>query len=201
VLQLALLGAGFAFAAAIQPGPLQAFLLERVLRDGWRRTLPAALAPVVSDGPIAVLMVLVLRTMPVWAQRGLRITGGIYLLGLAWSAFRDARLDDQATSLLPVAPRTLAKAVVVNLLNPNPYLGWAFVLGPAAIRAWAESPAHLAGLVGSFYLTMTVTLAAFIAACGSATLLSARTQRVLMLASAVLLACLGAWQVAVGSGR
>jgi threonine/homoserine/homoserine lactone efflux protein len=201
VLQLVLLGAGFAFAAAVQPGPLQAFLLARVLRYGWRRTLPAAFAPVISDGPIAVLMLLVLRTMPAGAQRGLRVSGGVYLLWLAWSAFREARLGGPAAQRLPAPPRTLLKAVIVNLLNPNPYLGWAFVLGPAAIAAWTPSPPHAVVLVASFYLTMTITLGAFIAACGSASLLSGRTQRVLMLASAACLAGLGVWQLVVGMGR
>ena len=42
--ELMLIGGGFAFAAAVQPGPLQAFLLARVAADGWKRTLPAALA-------------------------------------------------------------------------------------------------------------------------------------------------------------
>ena len=77
VFQLVLLGSGFAAAAAIQPGPLQAFLLSRVLRDGWRRTLPAAFAPVLSDGPIALLMLFLLRAMPVWLQSGLRVAGGV----------------------------------------------------------------------------------------------------------------------------
>jgi threonine/homoserine/homoserine lactone efflux protein len=199
VLQLVLLGTGFAFAAAIQPGPLQAFLLSRVLRHGWKRTLPAALAPVLSDGPIAVLMLVALRTIPVWVQRGLRVAGGLYLLGLAWSAFREARLHEPGAELLAATPRTLVEAVVVNLLNPNPYLGWAFVLGPAAIAAWAQSPSHAIVLVAAFYATMTATLAAFIAACGSASLLSERTQRVLMLASAACLAALGAWQFALAS--
>jgi threonine/homoserine/homoserine lactone efflux protein len=199
VLPLVLLGSGFAFAAAIQPGPLQAFLLARVLRHGWQRTLPAALAPLISDGPIALLMLVVLRTMSAWVQRGLRLAGGLYLLTLAWSAFREARFDETETQRLPAAPRTLRQAVVVNLLNPNPYLGWAFVLGPAAIAAWAVSASHAVALVAAFYATMTATLAAFIAACGSATLLSRRTQRVLMLASAVALAGLGVWQLGVGA--
>ena len=38
MLQYVVLGAGFAFAAVIQPGPLQAFLLSRVAAAGWRRT-------------------------------------------------------------------------------------------------------------------------------------------------------------------
>jgi len=64
-----LLGAGLAFAAVVQPGPLQAFLLARAAAHGWRRTLPAALSPVVSDGPIALLVILVLGRHRLVARR------------------------------------------------------------------------------------------------------------------------------------
>lgn len=50
------LGSGLAFAAAVQPGPLQAFLVSRVVARGWRHTLPACIAPLLSDGPIALLL-------------------------------------------------------------------------------------------------------------------------------------------------
>ena len=59
-----LLGATYAFAAAAQPGPFQTFLISRAVSQGWRRTLPAALAPLVSDGPIIVLALLVLTQVP-----------------------------------------------------------------------------------------------------------------------------------------
>jgi threonine/homoserine/homoserine lactone efflux protein len=195
VLSWILLGAGFAFAAAIQPGPLQAFLVSRVLRHGWKRTLPAALSPLLSDGPIALLTLGALRTLPLWAERALRVAGGAYLLVLAWSAYRGARPDEPDTNLQPSPPRTLLKAIVVNLLNPNPYLGWGLVLGPAVLAAWKEAPSHAAALVLAFYLTMTMTLAVVIAACGVAGRLSRRVQRVLVLASAAGLAGLGMWQL------
>lgn len=54
-----MLGGGLAFAAVLQPGPLQAFLLSRTIAHGWKRTLPAALSPVLSDLPIALLVLLV----------------------------------------------------------------------------------------------------------------------------------------------
>ena len=58
-----------AFAAAIQPGPLQAFLLARVAAAGWKRTLPAVLAPLLSDIPIATLAVLGLYQLAVSVPR------------------------------------------------------------------------------------------------------------------------------------
>jgi threonine/homoserine/homoserine lactone efflux protein len=198
VLKYILLGGGFALVAAVQPGPLQAFLVSRVLTHGWTRTLPAALSPVLSDGPIALLMLFILRTLPVAVQHALRLAGGGYLVALAWSAWREARLDRPGGTPPTATPRTLLKAVVVNLLNPNPYLGWAFVLGPGVVAAWRETPVYAVALVAAFYATMTAGLAAFIVACGTARLLSTGTQRTLMLAAAAVLGCLGVWQVFVG---
>ena len=59
-----LLGSGFAFAAAIQPGPLQAYLFSSVAQHGWKRTLPAAFTPILSDGPIILTVLLVLTRLP-----------------------------------------------------------------------------------------------------------------------------------------
>jgi threonine/homoserine/homoserine lactone efflux protein len=45
------IGVTYAFAAAVQPGPFQAYLISLTLVNGWRRTLPAVLAPLLSDFP------------------------------------------------------------------------------------------------------------------------------------------------------
>ncbi|MBK7455571.1 MAG: hypothetical protein IPJ46_18150 [Anaerolineales bacterium] len=42
-------GIGYGLAAASQPGPFQTYLISQTLTRGWKRTLPAALAPLVSD--------------------------------------------------------------------------------------------------------------------------------------------------------
>ena len=73
-------GIGYGFAAAAQPGPFQAYLISQTLSNGWRRTLPAALAPLISDGPIIVLTLVVLSHVPVWFQRFLYIAGGLFIL-------------------------------------------------------------------------------------------------------------------------
>jgi threonine/homoserine/homoserine lactone efflux protein len=57
-------GIGYGLAAAAQPGPFQTYLISQALIKGWRRTVPAALAPLVSDGPIIALCLLVLSQLP-----------------------------------------------------------------------------------------------------------------------------------------
>jgi len=194
-----LLGAGFAFAASVQPGPLLAFLLARAVADGWRRTLPAAFAPLLSDGPIALFVIFLLGRLSLPAQRSLRVSGGLFLLYLAWAALRKLR-NSAAAALANNSngSRTLLQAAMVNLLNPNPYLGWALVMGPAAIRAWRNGPAPAVMLIVAFYGTMAVMLAGFIVLAASARQLGPRGQRALALAAALILAILGVYQLIAG---
>jgi threonine/homoserine/homoserine lactone efflux protein len=57
-------GITYAFAAAVQPGPFQAYLISLTLVTGWRRTLPAVFAPLLSDIPNSH-----------WATGAVRIVG------------------------------------------------------------------------------------------------------------------------------
>ena len=87
----------------------------------------------------------------------------------------------------------------MNLLNPSPYLGWALVLGPAAVTAWRQSPVFAVALVVTFYGVIVSGLALFVVAASTARLLRPRVRRALVLASAVVLAALGAFQLVVGA--
>lgn len=197
VLEQVLVGGGFAFAAAVTPGPLQAFLLTSVARSGWRRTLPAALAPVLSDGPIAVIMLAALRRLPEALARTLQAAGALFLLWLAWGAWQQWRQPPVvAAAAGNSAPRTLLQAVTVNVLNPNPWLGWSLVLGPACVKAWQQGPAAAVMLVASFYVVMVAVNAGFIIAFGTTRRLGSRARRALLLASALTLAGLGTWRFA-----
>ncbi|MBI4879026.1 MAG: LysE family transporter [Planctomycetes bacterium] len=192
MLEYLLLGCSLAFAAAIQPGPLQAFLVSRVALAGWRRTIPASLSPLLSDGPIALVALLALRQLPVWFQDLLRAAGGLLLIYLAWSAFVQWQKPEQLGAS-GSAPRTFLEAALVNLLNPNPYLGWTLVLGPAVLAAWNENGSCAVALLLAFYGTMVITLAGFILLAGTARCLGSRGQRALVGISAAVLAGLGVY--------
>jgi threonine/homoserine/homoserine lactone efflux protein len=197
------LGVGFGFAAAIQPGPLQAFLLARVTANGWRQTLPASIAPLLSDIPIALVVLLALSRVTITAQEILRFTGGLFLLYLAWSTIREAEQasGSSTTSTAGSAPRTVLHAALVNILNPNPYLGWTLVLGPAVREAWRQQPIWSIALVSGFYGTMVVILGVFIYLAGAARLLQPSYQRRLIQVSGLFLAFLGLYQIFVSIER
>lgn len=202
MLKSILIGAGLGFSAGVQPGPLQAYLLSRVASVGPRRTLPAAFAPLISDGPIALLALLVLGQLTPAMQGFLRTAGGLLLLFIAWRTFRQwRRPPSDAPGRGGTTPKTIFEAALVNLLNPNPYIGWALVLGPVVIAAWREAPANGVAVVASFYATIVTMLASSILAFGSARFLGPKFQRTLLLSSALVLAALGIYQLAVGMER
>ena len=58
-------GIVYGLTASVQPGPFQTYVMSQALSRGWRRTLPAAFAPLLSDGPIIVGVLLLLRQVPV----------------------------------------------------------------------------------------------------------------------------------------
>jgi threonine/homoserine/homoserine lactone efflux protein len=190
------IGCGFAFAAAIQPGPLQAFLFSRVARNGWKRTLPASFSPILSDGPIAFLVIFLLNHITLTMRGVLQCAGGILLLYFAWTGYRQWKKQIEPQSENKESPpRTLLQAAAVNILNPNPYLGWSLVLGPAVLSAWNKNSIYAIVLVLAFYITMVSTLAMTIFLFGTSRFLSAKGKRILTLVSFIVLALLGVYQV------
>jgi len=184
-----ILGMTYAFAAAVQPGPLQTYLISQTLSHGWRRTLPAAFSPLLSDGPVIVLVLMVLSRVPAWMAQGLRLAGGVFVLYLAWAAAKTWRAY-HAQRMAP-APSSLLRAALVNVLNPNPYISWSLVLGPLLLKGWREAPSHGVALLAGFYGVMVLSLAGTIALFAAARNLGPRVNRVLIGLSSLALACFG----------
>jgi threonine/homoserine/homoserine lactone efflux protein len=195
-------GGGYGLAAAAQPGAFQTFVISQTLANGWRRTLPAALAPLISDGPILVLMLVILTRLPEWARGMLHLTSGVFILYLAGRAVRGWRSFDAGALPLPASGRHgLLRAAVMNLVSPGPYLFWGLVAGPILLQAWSESPKIGLAFLGGFYAAMIATLAGLIFLFGTARLLGPRVNRALLLISALLLAGFGVYQLWLGVTR
>ena len=114
-------GIGYGLAAASQPGPFQTYLISQTLTRGWKCTLPAALAPLISDGPIIALALLVLVQMPAWLQRGLNLASGIFIIYLAWGAYRQWRnFSPLESATSPSGGKSILKAAMMNMLSPMP---------------------------------------------------------------------------------
>lgn len=196
MLALAIQGLTLGLSAAASPGPFQAFLLSRTISDGWRRTLPLVVAPLLSDGPVIVLVLLVLARIPPWFLNAVRLGGGVFLLYLAWLTFRAARapLPDEP----PRRAGGLVSAALINGLGPGPWLYWSLITGPILIDAAKISPLWAAAFMIAFYVGNLGLNAALVVLFGATGQLTPRVRRTLTLLSAAALAGFGIYQLVSG---
>jgi threonine/homoserine/homoserine lactone efflux protein len=192
-------GITYGFAAAVSPGPLSMYLMSQAVRRGWRKTLPAAFSPLITDGPVAVLVVTVLSQVPSRLVLYLRILGGVLILYLAWEAWkswRNFRIEE--TSRAETGPNSLTRAVFINWLNPNLYIGWSAIMGPMVLSGWRESPESGIAVVIGFYTTIVIVMIAMILLFAAAKALGPQVRRNLIGLSSIALVFLGLYQLWLG---
>lgn len=195
-------GIGLGFSAAVLPGPFMAYLISQTLERGWRRALPAALAPLVSDGPIITLCLLILSQVPVWFERFLHFAGGTFILYLAFGAYKAWRnFAPNPPFTDPGARGSVFKAALMNALSPGPYIYWSLVTGPILLRGWRETPVNGIGFLAGFYAAIVLSLSAIVLVFGLARELGPKVSRVLLGVSAGALFGFGLFQLWLGVSR
>ncbi len=192
-------GVTLGFSAAVSPGPFQAYLLSQTMKNGWQRTLPATLAPILTDGPIIALMLLILTQTPTWFLNMLQVLGGGFILFLARNAYLTFKRTETTSDLVPdSAAQSFFKAAVINILNPNPYIFWSVISGPILLDGWRESPIFGIGFITSFYGMFIGCLVVLVLLFGIARSSGPVVVRVLIGISALALLVFGVYQIISG---
>ena len=141
------------FGAGITPGPLSSLVIHESLRNGWKSGACVALAPPVADVLIVGLVLMLLHQLPPASFSILSLIGGCYVCFLGGETLRTpapTRLAEEGTGSVWLSFR---KGLLVNLLNPHPYIFWLTVGGPlvtdnARHDAWLPIGAFLLGFYG-----------------------------------------------------
>jgi len=192
-------GIGFGFAAAAQPGPFQTYLISQSLARGWRRTLIAAFAPLVSDAPVIMLCLFVLSQIPPWLEQFLHLASGFFILYLAFGAYKAWKTFE---ANLPASDsgnqKSLLNASLVNLLSPGPYLFWSLITGPILLAGWRESPSLGVSFLLGFYSAFTASLISIIIVFGVMRQFGPKFNRALLGISVLALFCFGLYQLGLG---
>jgi len=192
-------GATLGLSASATPGPFLAFLLSQTLKNGWRPTLPASLAPLISDGPIIALVMLVLTQTSDRFLDVLRVAGGLFILYLAWGAwqaFQNPPLPPEISQ--EAAQQSLLKGALMNALSPGPYFFWSVLAGPIVLEGWRQSPALGLSFGFGFYCTLIGGFATFVIIFATARQLGPRVSRIMSGVSAMALVIFGFYQLWIG---
>jgi threonine/homoserine/homoserine lactone efflux protein len=140
-------------SAGLSPGPLLTLVISQTLRHGIREGVKVAFAPLLTDTPIIIVSFLFLSVFsdmtPVLGV--IAIFGGIYLFYLGYCSlrFRGASPEEDA-----VDPKSLKKGLMVNFLNPSPYMFWTSIGGPLVLKASSTSFVSAAAFILPFYVLL-----------------------------------------------
>lgn len=146
-------GVGLGFAAGVTPGPLQSYLIATTLSRGWRNALLVVLSPLITDVPIALMVLVVLGQFSAGVLSLIQVAGGLLVLWIARGTWQQYRGESQAQTIgaHKTARDTLAKGVLMNFLSPGPYIFWTTVTGPLLLEGLRQSVWHGAAFIASFY--------------------------------------------------
>lgn len=156
-------GISLGFSAGALPGPFLSYLINTTLALGWRKSMIVILTPLLTDGPIILLAIVVLKQLSPEFIRVIQIVGGLYLIWIAFSAWRQFRTGVSLTPTeAPPQRQTLGKGMVMNWLNPGPYIFWGTITGPLLIKGLELSVWHAGAFLLAFYGTFLGFLAVYV---------------------------------------
>jgi len=144
------IGTVLGLSAGIAPGPLLTLLISETLQHDTKSGIKVALAPIITDLPIIILTLFVLsRLSNFHTILGIiSLAGGFVLLSMGYESIRTKGVE---LRIRETEPKSLTKGVLVNALNPHPYLFWFSVGAPIMTKAMSLNISALFAFIVSFY--------------------------------------------------
>lgn len=166
-------------SAGLAPGPLLTLVIAETLKFGLRAGVRVALAPLITDLPIVLVTLLLLKEL----QQSKPILGAIALGGaafLAYLAYDNFRASAPKLDS-PVAARSISlrKGVLTNFLSPHPYLFWLGIGAPFLARAGSRA-SGLAFITGFYLLLIGSKLVLALLVARSRDFLQGRPYRIIL---------------------
>ena len=146
-------GCVFGLSSGLAPGPLLVLLITQSIKHDAREGIKVAAAPLITDLPIILVSLFVLTQLEHFhrALALISIAGGIYVLYLSYGCLR---MKPVSLGEMKTEPRSLKKGVLINFLNPNPYLFWLTFGGPLMLRLSEAGPMAPLLFFFSFYFSL-----------------------------------------------
>ncbi|MCG7985165.1 MAG: LysE family transporter [Candidatus Thiodiazotropha lotti] len=175
-------------SAGLAPGPLLTLVISETLQHNIGSGIRVALAPLITDLPIILVMLLIVNELSsVQPVLGLiSLAGGCFVFYLGYQNIltKGVELD-----LQPKESRSLLKGVLANTLSPHPYLFWFSVGGPIVVKAMDSGIVAPLIFMFSFYTLLVGSKIVLAIAVGRSKQLLSGSLYLTMLRSLGLLLC------------
>jgi len=121
-------------SSGLSPGPLLTLVLTQTIRHNRAEGIKVALSPLITDLPIILITVLILGRLSRFGifLAIISFVGAIFLAYLGVESLRSKELNLEVRDS---KSGSLKKGIIVNFLNPSPYLFWTTVGTPLLLKA------------------------------------------------------------------
>jgi len=130
-------GVVLGLSAGFAPGPLLTLVIVQTLKHDFKEGIKVAAAPLMTDIPIILAALLLINKITDFKTvlGVFTIFGGLYILYLAYESMRTGPIRIADTGQ---RPHSLRKGLLINALNPHPYLFWVTVGAPLILKSRDE---------------------------------------------------------------
>ncbi len=128
-------------------------VISETLKYDAREGIKVAAAPLLTDAPIILAILWILSALSDLAP----VVGAISLAGagfLSYLGYQSIRFKGTDVDLAESPPRSIRKGILVNFLNPNPYLFWSTIGAPLLAKAMNIGVPSVLSFVIPFYLLL-----------------------------------------------
>ncbi|MFZ3383059.1 MAG: LysE family transporter [Candidatus Methanoperedens sp.] len=145
-----IIGIFLGFASGITPGPLLTLVISETLMKNKKEGIKVAISPIFTDIPIILITAFILLKISNFNL----ILGLISILGsifLCYLAYGNIFFKKPKTGHIERS-KSLEKGMIVNLLNPHPYLFWFTVGAPTLLKARDVGVYAVILFIAGFYI-------------------------------------------------
>ena len=137
----------------VKPGPLMAVIISETMIHDWKAGLKVALVPLITDGPVIILSVILyeLLTVNSTSQAMIGILGSFILIWLGVDCFKKSNIKFENKNH-NIGMHSLKKGIITNITNPNMYMYWILIGAPFLIDAYLTNITFPFLFVGGFFL-------------------------------------------------
>jgi len=138
MISFALSGMLLGLTSGIAPGPLLTLVITETLKHGKKEGSKVAIAPLLTDIPIILIAVFILSRLSdfEFILGVISILGGLFILYLGYESIKTKGLEINTEN---IKTHSIKKGIIVNAINPHPYLFWITVGVPMIIKAYIKS--------------------------------------------------------------
>lgn len=140
-------------SAGLTPGPLLALVISETIQHDMKSGVKVAFAPVISDLPIIIVTFFILAKLSDFHNilGIISLAGGFVILFMGYGIIRSKRVE----SHIPASQsKSFTKGMLVNVLNPHPYLFWFSIGAPTMIKAVNVNTVAPFAFICSFYVML-----------------------------------------------